>query len=196
MLKLKRIIILFILLISTSLFASDLLLVGVYQNAPLNYMDGNTPKGFFVDLAKDWALASGYELSFVYGEFPDLLEKIKNNEIDLLLSAAKSPEREKFMAFNNTPLFTNHGVVIVRNSSEIVSISQLSGKTIGVLTEDIYEPLLDEFTEEKNLTIKKVYYRSYEEIVNSIMAGNIDAGLLNYSLSTYYLNNGRGLKMV
>ena len=45
-------------------------------------MDGNTPKGFFVDLAKDWALASGYELSFVYGEFPDLLEKIKNNEID------------------------------------------------------------------------------------------------------------------
>ncbi|MBO8166406.1 MAG: transporter substrate-binding domain-containing protein [Kosmotoga sp.] len=196
MLKLKRIIILFILLISTSLFAGDLLLVGVYQNAPLNYLDGNTPRGFFVDLAKDWALASGYELSFVYGEFPDLLEKIKNNEIDLLLNVAKSPEREEFMAFNNTPLFTNHGVVIVKNTSNIVSIQQLSDKKIGVLVKDIHETFLDKFLTTENVIVKKVYYRSYEEIVNSIMAGNIDAGLLNYSLSTYYLNNGRGLKMV
>ncbi|OAA29352.1 hypothetical protein AT15_02200 [Kosmotoga arenicorallina S304] len=182
------------LLISIPLFAGNTLLVGIYQNAPLNYMDGNTPRGFFVDLVTDWALASGYELSFVYGEFPDLLRKIKNNEIDLLLNVAKSPEREKFMAFNDTSLFTNYGVVIVKSTSNIISIPQLSGKKIGVLIKDIHETFLDKFLTMENITVKKVYYQSYEEVVNAVIIGDVDAGLVNYSLSIYYLNNGLGLK--
>jgi len=42
---------------------------------------------------------SGWEYEYVYGEWPELLEMLRNGEIDVMAGVSDTPEREAYLSF-------------------------------------------------------------------------------------------------
>ncbi|MEM0088223.1 MAG: transporter substrate-binding domain-containing protein [Archaeoglobaceae archaeon] len=66
--------------------------VGVYDDPPLVFKEGDIYKGFYIDILEEIAMKEGWEIVYVYDKFPNLLEKLKSGEIDLMTAIAYSEE--------------------------------------------------------------------------------------------------------
>ena len=59
---------------------------GVYNFKPMVYSDTNgSPKGFFVDILDHIAKKANWEMQYVAGSWQEGLDRLKNNQIDLIL---------------------------------------------------------------------------------------------------------------
>ncbi len=176
----------------TILYANEVIRVSMYYNPPKLSDEKGDPKGFFVDLLKDWSLDSGYDIEFVSGSFLEHLENIKAGKEDLIPSIAKTPEREAFMDFTEQFLIKSNGIVIIRDNLDTIFVKQLNGMSIGIVKGDVYERFLDEYIKSEGISMKKVYYDDYKAVVDAVSKREIDAGLLNTILHAYYRQNDLG----
>lgn len=55
--------------------------------------------GLDIDIARAAAAAAGCELAFVDGKWMDMLERLRNGDVDLLAGATPTPGREEFAVF-------------------------------------------------------------------------------------------------
>lgn len=79
----------------------DKILVGIYQNEPKIFRNGNgEPAGFWVDLLEAIAAAEAWELEYIPCEWEACLKAVEQGELDLMMDVAYSPERDRRFAFN------------------------------------------------------------------------------------------------
>ena len=119
--------------------STDLVKVGVYQNAPLTFVeeDGNI-KGFFIDILEHIANKKGWEIEYVPSSFPESLSNLENGNIDLLGVIAYSKERGRKFDYTYENVITNWGQIYLHKKSDIESIIDFKGKKVAVLQNDIF----------------------------------------------------------
>lgn len=67
---------------------------------PYQYRDARGDiTGLDIDIAKAAAKAAGCELAFVDGQWMDMLNRLRDGDVDLLAGATATPGREKFAVF-------------------------------------------------------------------------------------------------
>jgi len=101
--------------------------------APFNFFENSRPKGFSIDYMNLLASKLGIEVQYVSGPtWNDFINMIKNNELDVMLNIARSPEREKFLAFTASYVTMLQALYTRDNAPLVSSIDDLYGKTFAI----------------------------------------------------------------
>ena len=114
----------------------------------------------------------GYENSW-----EDMIEMLRNGEIDLLTSARNTPERVSEFAFSK-PIGTSSAMLTTRsNDNSIVSGDYLTydGLRIGLLKENSRNKDLRDFAKENAFSYEAVYYELPAELEDALKNEEIDA---------------------
>ena len=161
--------------------------VGVYQNAPLLFMDADgKAEGIAIDVLEFIAKEEGWNLEYRLGSWMECLERLDRREIDLLPGIAKSPERAERYDFSSVPILTNWGVIYIPAGTELSSMDALSEKKIAVLKGDIYYQAFKELAEKFYITPQFIEVDDIIEILQLLHDKQVDAGLISRLFGSYH----------
>ncbi len=173
-------VILSLLAISPAASVARTVKVGFYDNNPLVFRDDTgRPQGIFIDLLQRIAAEEQWDLQYVYGSWPDCLDRLEAGEIDLLTAIAYSAQRAKQFRFTYETVITNWGQVFVPKNAAITSILDLDGKKIAVKMEDIHFLGIRDLTSKFNMECRFIEADSYDTVFELIAAGRVQAGVVN-----------------
>ncbi len=165
--------------------------------------------GLEVDLAKKMADKLGVEVEFTPVTAATRTALLDSGDIDCVLATFTiTDERKKSWDFT-TPYYTDHVGVLVQNSSNIKSLADLKGKTVGVssgstsakslveamikagvLPGDGYDAkTFDPATWDKGIKFKQ--YDDYPAISTALSAGEVDAFSVDKSILAIYNTGDR-----
>jgi len=154
--------------------------VGLYNNKPLVFMDKNgNPKGIFVDILERIAEKEQWTLKYVYGSWPDCIDRLEAGEIDLMTAIAYSKQRAKRYNYTYETIITNWGQVYISKGSNISSILDLDQKKIAVKMEDIHFLGIKELTSKFNMNCRFIEADGYDVVFELIEANRVQAGVVN-----------------
>ena len=139
--------------------------------APFNFFENSRPKGFSIDymnlLASKLGIVVQYKSGPTWNEFIDL---VKNKDLDVMLNIAKSPEREKFLAFTHQPYVNLMQAIYTRDDQPLISsIEDLYGKTFAIAKGFYLQEIL-----EKHSKIKIYEVSNTTEAIQAVSLGTAD----------------------
>jgi PAS domain S-box-containing protein len=157
--------------------------VGIYENNPKIFTAPNgDAAGFWPDIVEYIASEEGWEIEYVPGSWAQCLNRLENNEIDIMPDVAYTEERAALYDFSNEAVYVSWSRVYTREGIDIESILDLEGKAIAVLRGSVnYEgpdgikTLVSEF--DVNCTFLEV--DSYTEVFELLRNGEADAGVVS-----------------
>ncbi len=153
--------------------------VAVFTHVPAIYQDpvDRAAKGFFVDMLAEVAAREGWELQYVPGTWAQGLDRVRKGEVDLITSAARTPERERYLAFGQEASFTVWSLVYANPGVHIGTILDLAGKRVGITPGDVNGAHVRELCDGFKISCTFVPEDSFEEILQGVAAGRLDAGV-------------------
>ena len=147
--------------------------------------------GFSIDYMNLLASKIGLPIEYISGfSWNEFLEKIKNNEIDIMLNIAKSEEREKYLEFTSSYERVIDTVFIKKDNDNLKSLDDFEGKTLAVMKGFYEEELLRKYYPQINLLLvndsveglKKVAFNEADGFFDRLAVGN-------YFLQNHYITN-------
>lgn len=153
--------------------------VGWFES-PFNTIDSSGRRsGYAYEYQHKIAGYTNWKYEYVEGSFPELLEKLKNGELDLLSDVSYTKERAEKMLFSSQPMGTEEYYVYIAagatdiNSSET---SSLNGKKIGINKDSYQKMLFLDWEEKYNIDAEIVeLVSSQDESMRMLKSGEIDA---------------------
>ena len=97
---------------------------------------------------------TGWTYEYVEDSWPNLLQKLKEGEIDLLSDVSYKEEREEYMLYPELPMGTeSYYIYVSADNREITSdnLASFNGKRIGVNSDSVQEEFLKEWADKNNL---------------------------------------------
>ncbi|WP_202319335.1 PAS domain S-box protein [Archaeoglobus neptunius] len=166
--------------------------VGVYDNPPLVFKEDSGFKGFYIDILNHIAEQEGWDVEYVYGNFPSLLKMLRNGDIDLLVAVAYTEGRAKEFNYSNESVITNWGVVVTK--SKLDSILDLRGLRVAGVVGDVYFESLKQLAKKFNIDCQFVGIEGdYREVFDAVNSGDADAGVVSRIYASFYARDS-GLK--
>ncbi|MHB8793040.1 MAG: ATP-binding protein [Thermoleophilia bacterium] len=150
--------------------------VGIYQNSPKVFTneDGD-PDGIFVDIIDEIARKENWTIDYVEGTWSENLNRLENNEIDLLVDMSYSLERAEKFTLSNTPVLESWLDVYAKREVHIGSIHDLENKKIAVLEDSIQEKYLrEEIKPAYKIDFTMLPYSDYPDCVEAVKSGDVD----------------------
>ncbi|MEE6450491.1 transporter substrate-binding domain-containing protein [Gottfriedia acidiceleris] len=155
---------------------------------PYEFIDTKDDKivGFDVDLAKALGKKTGYKIKVKDIDFTSLITAMNADKVDFIMAGMKkTPERAKNADFTE-PYFTDQNEIVVNKDSNIKSVKDLKGKTVGVQAGSIQEAKAIEVS--KKVGFKVENRNRIPEMVEELKAGRFDAVVIEQSVASGYLN--------
>jgi PAS domain S-box-containing protein len=157
--------------------------VGSYENPPKIYTDANgNTIGFWADVLSDIARQENWKIIWVKCDWQDCLQKLENNEIDIMPDVGWSSDRNKIYLFNSVPVLISWARVYEPPNSKIETILDLDGKKIAGLTGSLHFDGPEGIKAiSKNFGVTSTYLEksSYDEVLQSVAQGEAEAGITN-----------------
>lgn len=148
---------------------------------PYAWYDGETLRGASVEvvLAVLRAIKLPYELRYV-GPFVRVLQTSRTGDVDIITELKRNAEREQFLAYADTPIFTNPSSVFVRADQELKfrRREDLRGMHGGTTHGTRFGDGLDEYIE-ANLSVE-----TGPGIKENFL--KLDAGRIDFFISPHY----------
>ncbi|UPM55757.1 transporter substrate-binding domain-containing protein [Gottfriedia acidiceleris] len=155
---------------------------------PYEFIDTKNDKivGFDVDLAKALGKKTGYTIKVKDIDFNSLITAMNADKVDFIMAGMKkTPERAKNADFTES-YFTDQNEIVVNKDSNIKSVEDLKGKTVGVQAGSIQETKAIEVS--KKIGFKVENRNRIPEMVEELKAGRFDAVVIEQSVASGYLN--------
>jgi len=161
--------------------------VGIFQNKPLSFVDDQgQAQGIYPEILKRIAAQEQWSLEFVMGSWSDGLARLEKGEIDLMISIVYSKERDEIFDFSSEAIVTSWGQLYTQKDSGIVSILDVAGKTVGVMSRDINGAHFERLCREFGVDCQFVEAKTYDEVCGLIASRAIDAGVINNINGGYF----------
>ena len=190
---------------------SDLHLVvgttGVYE--PYTYYSGIELNGYDIELAYRFAAWLGATIEFKVYDYGGIVDAAQGGDVDCIFAALfVTPEREEAIRFSQ-PTYVEEIAVMVRDSEstldsagesgiesgvdpELTEYSELSGKTVSMLTGAPFEELV----KSKAPDVKEfTFYNSTPDMIEALKTKKTDAFLMNNAVSQLVLNRNPDLAL-
>jgi len=151
---------------------------------PLHFFEG-TFKGISVDYLNLIGKRVGVKIKYVSGiPWPQAMNHIKNHEkIDLILTATKTEEREKFVIFTDFYLVMPLVIFTPTTGDFVGGIEDLRKKTVSVEEGFVmYRKLKDGFPD-----IKLLVAKSSRHAIEAVASGRADAYIGNLTIASYII---------
>ena len=159
---------------------------GLEQNPPLSYMDKQgKPAGFLVDLLNHVAAKEGWQVIYQPDTFDRCLEKLRNGDIDLMVTIAYSKERAELYDYNKVNIISNWGMLYSVPGSKIQSYFDLEGKKIAVMRKDSHHQSLRSMLKNFGIHANYLEVDNFDQVFASLQQQQADAGVVGrfYALS-------------
>ncbi len=156
--------------------------VGAYENAPKIYTDNGKVIGFFPELLEYIASKEGWKIEYKHGTWTQCLERLENNEIDILVDVAYTIERATKYDFTNVDVITNWGIVYKSLGSKIETLSELEGKKVAVMNGSIHtvgENGIKNLTQRLGINCTFIEMTNYYQVFQILSDGGVDVGTVN-----------------
>jgi diguanylate cyclase (GGDEF)-like protein len=157
--------------------------VGVYRNLPMVTCDDRgSVGGLQMELLQEIARREGWQLRFVPGSFVECYERLKRHEIDMMPAIAYTPERARFVDFNEETVVVNWGQVVVPHGSRIQSILDLHGKRVAAVRESVYytgPAGLRTLAAQFGISPQFVEVAEYPDVLRMVAEQKVDAGIVH-----------------
>ena len=154
---------------------------------PLHWYDGTRLQGASIEIAKRVLddLKIPYEVRYV-GPFPRVMLMAERGEVDMVATLKRTPERERFLGFPNTPAFSNPVAVFVARKHPIAFHDRrdLVGLRGGITNGNLFGDGLDEYLRE-HLSFEEA--NSPENNFDKLRLGRIDYFLTGLYAGMAYL---------
>lgn len=143
-------------------------------------------EGFDIDLAKYIAEELGYELKIEDMKFDGLIGALQAKRVDLVLSGMSATEKRAQNVDFSTQYHHSGEMFITLKDSEVTSLDQLKGKTVGVQLGTIQEEGARKLQETVDFEIKAVDNATI--LIQELQSNRIDVAYLDKSVATGYIN--------
>jgi PAS domain S-box-containing protein len=152
---------------------------------PFDFVENGLPAGLAIDVMKLIAKKSGLKLSFVNGySFAELLNKLKNKEIDLMPALLVNSERKNFILFTE-PYFINRTVIVTREGDKNTeTLDDLSGRKVAIVSGYSYES----FVRTSFPQLEIVSVPTFVEGLESVGDKSVDAFIGSRTVVYYTIN--------
>ncbi len=181
---------LIIILISSPIFALEnlKLKIGTYENAPKLFTDENgNISGFWADITNYIAKKEGWKIEWVHGDWDQCMQRLENNDIDIMLDVGITPERQKKFLFSNETVLLSWSKLYIKKGINFESIMDLDGKKIAGLkgSFNINGPEgLKDIISKFGLNSEIIELSDYHKVFEAIQDGSIFAGITNKDFGT------------
>jgi len=157
--------------------------VGVYENPPKILTDdkGNA-LGFWPDIINYIASKEEWKIEWVWCIWSQCMDKLENNEIDLMPDVSFTEPRSKKYAFSKEIVLVSWSRIYAGKEANIETLLDLEGKKIGVLAGSVNftgPGGIKELTEKFDLDCTFMEMNNYTEVFEALENGEIDAGVTN-----------------
>lgn len=160
------------------------------QYPPFNYMERDQVVGFDVDVAREIAERMNVEPEFVTTAWDGIIPGLRAEHYDTVLgSMAITPERRENVNFS-IPYYYSGAQLVVREDSDIDSVEDIAGHTVGVVLGTTFEEDARELDAELNL------YEGDNETMMELDSGRVDGVITDRVVAIEFINEGFDVKMV
>lgn len=161
--------------------------VGWYESAYCSTDRFGRKTGMAYEYQQKLASYTGWTYEYVEGTWPELLEKLKNGEIDLLSDVSYKEDRVPYMLYPSLPMGTESYYLYVKAGNTEITLDDLSsftGKTVMVDEGSIQCDILRDWLDENSITMEILENMelSSDESIQKLDDGEIDVYV---SMDTY-----------
>lgn len=155
--------------------------IGYFDTPPLSFknIELQIPEGLAIDIMEAIAKENQFTIEWVYGDFPILIEMIKNKQIDGLTGAGFSLQRAEYMDYSEINFSNVWGQVFLPIDSKIESLFDLEGKRVALMDNDVNGINFISQCEQFELNCIYSYGSSYKEIFKMVADEKVDAAVSN-----------------
>ena len=152
------------------------IIVGINTEArPFAFVDENSEyQGYDVDMSKyiaQYILSDRTKVKYVPVTPSNRLIKLTTGEVDIVIATMTiTPQREQIINFS-IPYDSAGLALLVKASSKITSLSDLTGQNIGVIWGTTAEKSLQKLAPASNI----IGFRSYNDAYNALKQGKVNA---------------------
>lgn len=136
---------------------------------------------------------TGYHYEYVFGEWSDLLVKLKNKEIDFLCSAQYTAERAEDFEFSAYPIGYTQGLLYTLPENKELSYEDyrlFNGMKTGVIKDSAMAGIFEQYSERHEFSCDMVEYDTETEMLSALHSGEIEA------MCGEHLANHKGLSLL
>lgn len=134
--------------------------------------------GYSYDYQRKLAAYTGWDYEYVTGSWSDLLQMLKDGEIDLLSDVSYSEERAKTLLYSSLPMGTeSYYIFVAPDNTEISSddFSTLNGKRVGVAKGSIQKDFFLSWADMHGVQVEIIELSSTEEESLLLLGTQLDA---------------------
>ena len=146
-----------------------------------NYQEGGEgeyKRGFGYEYLQRVAYSTGWQYEYVYGSFGELLQKLKDGEIDLMGDLSYTEERAETISFSALPQGRENYYIYTTADQETIDpfeLDTLNGRRIGVTANSYQQGLLTAWLEESGYDCTVVEYSASKDTTAALDTGEVDA---------------------
>jgi len=126
--------------------------------------------GIMVDLWRLWSSKNLRAIEFVFGDWKESVQMVKDGRADFHSGLYKTPERETFLSFS-VPVFDVQDNLAFKTSQKPMTLAELSGARVGVIAGSGEETEL----REQYPKIIRIPYKGYPELLTGLQDGDVIA---------------------
>jgi len=150
---------------------------------PFNFIDKGQAAGYSNDLIRLVAKKVGLEIEFVAGyQWKEFLDKLKNQEIDVITNIKITPSREKYAIYTRYHSLTALDGLLV-NENKIISADFSNINSLAVVEGFSYQ----EAIQNKYPRIRLVTTVDTADAIEELRLGHVDGVLDTYDTINFYL---------
>ena len=151
----------------------DVLSLAFSANLPpyMAVSPSGNPQGLFIDIWRLWSQYSGHKIEFIADEMQGAIERVKQHHDDVHIAYPINNKGLKGL-IEAWPLYVVHSQVYVSNRlPNILTLEQLSGKTIGLFSTAPYKAQIEQNYPKLNFR----YFSNHADMIKDAESGKVDA---------------------
>lgn len=150
--------------------------VGYYDYEPYFYIDKQGQvTGIYHEIIQQLAQDLDLEVNYVMEGFSDIIERSKNNEVDLMLGLHFTEERNESIIYSDLSIGTEELAVYMHEPTMYGDLEQLDGKRFALVTDEQNSKWIASFLKSKGIEPEYIYVKSYGEANQMFALGQVDA---------------------
>ncbi|HDZ10133.1 EAL domain-containing protein [Pseudohongiella sp.] len=161
--------------------AQTTLRVGVYENTPKIFLDGDGRiGGMFGELLTEIAQREAWQIEPVPCQWNECLQMLESGTLDIMPDVAYIPERAQRFDFHRNEALLSWSQLYERDGLGLFSLLDLDGLRLAVLRGSIQQRYLMELAENFDLAVEWVWVDSLAAAFQAVASGLSDAAVANH----------------
>ncbi len=143
--------------------------------------------GFDIDMANHIAEELGYELKITDMKFDGLIGALQNDRVDMVIAGMSATDARKENVDFSTEYHFSGEMFVTAKGSDVQSIEDLEGKTVGVQLGTIQEEGAKAIIEEEGINFELKALDDSGALIQEILSGRIDAAYMDKEVAKGYI---------